>query len=383
MDDTKMAGVGALVSEAIARLRPYEAGKPAEEVERELGVRNALKLASNENAFGPPPAALEAAKLALTHLELYPDAASYRLREALAKRHELPMNQVVVGNGSNELIGMIARVFIGPGEHALSSAGSFIAYRIAARSHGRDFVEAPLGADFGFDVDALVAHADEATRVVYVANPNNPTGSYLRHEALSRLVRGLTAKAGPKGPPILVLDEAYLEYVDEDEVGADARRSSISIFETYPRTIILRTFSKAYGLAALRVGYALCRADVADYLNRVRDPFNLNTVGQFAALAALGEATWVEATTRAVIAERKRVADALRRLELQPLPSQCNFLLVDVGRDARSLNDQLMRRGVIARPMGAAGFPRHLRITIGRPEDNDRMLVALEGALGS
>ncbi|HRE91726.1 MAG TPA: aminotransferase class I/II-fold pyridoxal phosphate-dependent enzyme, partial [Myxococcota bacterium] len=184
MKDTNLAGVGALVSEAIAQLRPYEAGKPAEEVERELGIKDALKLASNENAYGPPPAALEAAKAALGHLELYPDAASYKLRLALSQRHELPMNQVVVGNGSNELIGMIARVFIGPGEHALSSAGSFIAYRIAARSHGRDFVEAPLGSDFGFDVDALLAHANEATRVVYVANPNNPTGSYLRLEAL-------------------------------------------------------------------------------------------------------------------------------------------------------------------------------------------------------
>jgi histidinol-phosphate aminotransferase len=374
--------VSALVSDAVRALKPYEAGKPAEEVERELGVKNALKLASNENAYGPPPAALEAAKSALAHLELYPDAANYKLRSALANRHAMPMSQVVMGNGSNELIGMIARVFIGDGEHALSSAGSFIAYRIAARSHGRDFVEAALGADFGYDVDALVARSNDKTRVVYVANPNNPTGSHLGLAALTRLVEGLEGSAGPKGPPILVLDEAYLEYVDEDEVGANARQSSISIFERYPRTIILRTFSKAYGLAALRVGYALCRPQIADFLNRVRDPFNINTVGQVAAIAALSEERWVESTTCAVIGERKRVAAALRRFGFEPLPSQCNFLLVDVGRDARALNDGLMRRGVIARPMGAAGLPRHLRITIGRPQDNDRMLLALEAAIG-
>lgn len=380
MADDDMA-VGVLVSDAVRALKPYEAGKPTEEVERELGVKNALKLASNENAYGPPPAALVAAKNALTHLELYPDAANYRLREALARRHAMPMNQVVMGNGSNELIGMIARVFVGDGEHALSSAGSFIAYRIAARSHGRDFVEAPLGKDFGFDVDALVSHANALTRVVYVANPNNPTGSHLKLDALMALVAGLEAKAGEKGPPILVLDEAYIEYVDENETGEKSQESSISIFERYPRTIILRTFSKAYGLAALRVGYALCRPGIADFLNRVRDPFNINTVGQAAAIAALSETAWVETTTRAVIAERRRVANALRGLGLEPLPSQCNFLLVDVGRDARALNDALMRTAVIARPMGPAGLPRHLRITIGRPEDNDRMLLALAAVL--
>lgn len=380
MADDDMA-VGVLVSDAVRALKPYEAGKPTEEVERELGVKNALKLASNENAYGPPPAALVAAKNALTHLELYPDAANYKLREALARRHAMPMNQVVMGNGSNELIGMIARVFVGDGEHALSSAGSFIAYRIAARSHGRDFVEAPLGKDFGFDVDALVSHTNALTRVVYVANPNNPTGSHLKLDALMALVAGLEAKAGEKGPPILVLDEAYIEYVDENETGEKSQESSISIFERYPRTIILRTFSKAYGLAALRVGYALCRPGIADFLNRVRDPFNINTVGQAAAIAALSETAWVETTTRAVIAERQRVANALRGLGLEPLPSQCNFLLVDVGRDARALNDALMRNAVIARPMGPAGLPRHLRITIGRPEDNDRMLLALAAVL--
>jgi len=377
-------GAGAfagLVSEAIERLRPYEAGKPTEEVERELGVKDALKLASNENAFGPPPGAIEAARNALAHLELYPDAAAYRLRHALARKHSVGADCIVLGNGSNELIGMIARVFMAPGDNAISSAGSFIAYKIAARSHGHDFIEAPLGADFGFDLPAMARLADENTRVVFIANPNNPTGSYLGHEAVDGFITELEARERPKGPPIVVLDEAYIEYVDGRTVAAKDRESSISILERYPRTIVLRTFSKAFGLAALRIGYAICRPEIANYLNRVRDPFNVNTPGQMAAIAALGEQQWVTDTTRAIIDERGRVAKALVGLGLNPLPSQANFLLVDVKRDARALNDRLMRRGVIARPMAPAGLPEHLRITIGRPQDNDRMLVALASAL--
>jgi len=370
-----------LVSEAIEQLRPYEAGKPAEQVERELGVRNALKLSSNENAFGAPPGAIEAAKKALDHLELYPDAAAHHLRHALAKKHAVGADCIVLGNGSNELIGIIARVFMAPGDNALSSAGSFISYKIAARSHGHTLIEAPLGADFGFDLPAMNLLADANTRVVFIANPNNPPGSYLGHDAVAGFIAELQAQARKRGPPIVVLDEAYFEYVDERTVAAKDRESSISILEKYPRTIILRSFSKAFGLAALRVGYAICRPEIASYLNRVRDPFNVNTAGQFAAIAALGEEEWVARTTRAIIDERGRVANALVALGLNPLPSQTNFLLVDVKRDARALNDKLMRRGVIARPMAPAGLPEHLRITIGRPQDNDRMLLALSSAL--
>jgi len=370
-----------LVSEAIETLRPYEAGKPAEEVERELGVKDALKLASNENAFGAPPGAIAAAQAALGRLELYPDAAAHHLRLALAKRHGVGADSIVVGNGSNELIGMIARVFMSPGDNALSSAGSFIAYKIAARSHGHAFIEAPLGDDFGFDLSAMAKLANDATRVVYIANPNNPTGSYLGADALNAFMAALEAQQRPRGLPIVVLDEAYFEYVDDRQVALKDRQSSISILERYPRTIILRTFSKAFELAALRVGYAICRPEISNYLNRVRDPFNLNSVGQAAAFAALGEDGWVAQTTRAIIDERGRVSTVLSQLGLSPLPSQTNFLLVNVKRDARALNDRLMLRGVIARPMAPAGLPHHLRITIGRPQDNERMLAALRGAL--
>jgi histidinol-phosphate aminotransferase len=367
-----------LVSDAIAALKPYEAGKPVEEVERELGIKDALKLASNENAWGAPPAALEAARQSLAHLETYPDAASFHLRTALAAHHGLDRDHIVVGNGSNELIGMIVRVFVEPGERVASSAGSFIAYRIAARSHGHAFDESSLGPDMGYDLDALASVVTADTRVIFIANPNNPTGSYLTHDRLAKILTDIDARDYPKGPPLVVLDEAYVDYVDRDEKD---RNSGISIFKTRPRVILLRTFSKAYGLAALRVGYAICEPEIANYLNRVRDPFNLNVVGQAAALAALTETAWVAQTTRSVITERRRVAEHLVAMGLEPVPSEANFILVHVGQDARALNDRLMRQAVIARPMTPAGLPEHLRITIGRPEDNDRMLEALARVL--
>jgi histidinol-phosphate aminotransferase len=230
----------------------------------------------------------------------------------------------------------------------------------------------------GYDLDALAAIVRPETRVIFIANPNNPTGSYLTRSSLETFLAKVDALPSPKGPPIVVLDEAYADYVDRD---SNDRNSGISIFKTRPRTILLRTFSKAYGLAALRVGYAICSPDLADYLNRVRDPFNINVVGQSAARAALTETHWVEQTTRSVIAERHRVADALRNLGLDPIPSEANFILVHVRQDARALNDRLMREAVIARPMTPAGLPEHLRVTIGRPADNDRMLAALSRVL--
>lgn len=372
--------MGTLVSDAIAQLKAYEPGKPIEEVERELGVKDALKLASNENVWGPSPKALAAAQEALGKLFLYPDAASYSLRHDIAAFHGVTMPEVVVGNGSNELIGMLVRCFVQDGESVASSAGSFIAYKIGARSHGRRYVESPLGADCGYDLAALLAVIDETTRLVFIANPNNPTGTLIGKEALSAFFEGLDRKPwGAAGPPIVVLDEAYVDFIDHAE-RADAP-DGMAIYRTRPRVVLLRTFSKAYGLAALRVGYAVCEPDIADYLNRVRDPFNLNVVGQAAARAALADVAWTKTVVAAAIASRRWLSDALHGLGVVVVPSQANFVLSDVGRNAKEVNDALMRRAVIARPVGPSGLPNHLRITVGREADNVRVIEALRAVL--
>ena len=377
--------VRGLVCEAVAALKPYEPGKPIEEVERELGVKDALKLASNENAWGPSPRAIEAAVAAIapqpgavSKLALYPDAACHALRADLAAHHGVPMSEIVVGNGSNELIGLIVRAFVQPGESVATSAGSFVAYRIAARSHGHRFIEAPLGADFGYDLDALLAAVDESTRVVFIANPNNPTGTLIGHAALARFLEALDKRcAGPAGPPIVALDEAYIDFVDRE----DGPRG-LELFRARPRTVLLRTFSKAYGLAALRVGYAICAPDIADYLHRVRDPFNVNSVGQVAARAALGDLDWVRSAVAEARGERAWLELALGEMGLAVVPSQANFVLVDLGRDGRQVYEALMHQGVIARPVGPSGLPHHLRITVGRRFEMERCIQALRAVLG-
>lgn len=274
---------------------------------------------------------------------------------------------------------MLVRCFVRPGQTVASSAGSFIAYAIAARSHGHRMIEAPLGRDAGYDLDALVDAVDETTRVIFIANPNNPTGTLIGGAALSRFLARLDAKVGggPAGPPIVVLDEAYVDFVDRGDAP-----DGLAVWRARPRTVLLRTFSKAYGLAGLRVGYAICGAEVAGYLNRVRDPFNLNAVGQAAARAALADRGWLAEVVRQTIASRQALGAALEGLGLTVVPSQTNFVLVDVGQDAVAVNDRLMRRGVIARPVGGAGLDGHLRVTVGRPEDNRRFIEALTSVLG-
>lgn len=370
----------------IARLKPYEAGKPLDALERELGITNAIKLASNENAWGPAPAVFEAVARAMRDAHIYPDAGNYRLREALSRRLDVPPGRLVFGNGSNELLSLIVRTFGRPDDTVLSSAGSFIAYRIVAMAHGHTFAEAPLGADSGYDLDALLAAVDATTRVIFIANPNNPTGTYLEHAAVERFIEAVHARRDGNEPPFIVLDEAYLEYVDApDPVRA------LELVAAWPRVIATRTFSKAYALAALRLGYAVCGEEEAGLLNRVREPFNINGMAEAAALAALADEGHLRTSVAACLAERARVAEAFPSLGLLPVPSQANFLFARVapafaqkvdadggGKDAAArLYDLLLREGIITRPMGPAGFSDALRITIGLPAENDRLLATL------
>ncbi|MEZ4227065.1 MAG: histidinol-phosphate transaminase [Polyangiaceae bacterium] len=358
--------MASLVTPSIESLVPYEAGKPIEEVARELGVPRAVKLASNENPLGPSPKAVEAARAALSEAHRYPDAAAYRLRERLSAEHDLPMNQILQGNGSNELIELLIRTFSTPADHVVFADPSFVVYRLACLAHGVKFTAVPLK-DFRHDLDAMTAAVTDSTRLLFVANPNNPTGTYVTRQGVERFLKQVPAHV------IVVMDEAYLQYPDASDYP-----DSLTLREARERLVVLRTFSKIYGLSALRVGYALGPAPLIDYMNRVRAPFNVGSIGQAAALAALDDRDHVERSRRENREQRARLESALPSLGLSIVPSQANFVFTDAGRPGRQVFDALLRKGVIVRPMGTSNY---LRITVGTAEENDRLLAALKEVL--
>jgi histidinol-phosphate aminotransferase len=354
-----------LVEESIARIAPYEPGKPLEELERELGIHDIIKLASNENPLGPSPKAVEAAKRALSEAHRYPDGAAYYLRGALASHLGVGEKQVLVGAGSNELIDLLIQTFVAPDEEVLAPAVSFACYRLSAEAHRRTFRETANSAEFKYDLRALAAAATEKTKLVFLANPNNPTGAYANREAFDELVRTLPAHV------VLAVDEAYFEYVRAADYPP-----AMEWLGRRERLVVLRTFSKIYGLAALRVGYAIAAPELCDYVHRVRLPFNVSAVAQAAARAALDDGEHVERSRRLNAAELPRVAAALRELGLEVLPSQGNFLLVKC-----KVYQPLLKKGVIVRPMGGYGLPEYVRITIGTEAENNRLLAALPEVL--
>jgi histidinol-phosphate aminotransferase len=352
-----------LVTPGIESLSPYEAGKPLEELERELGIRDAIKLASNENPLGPSPLALEAARRALLSANRYPDASAHRLRARLAAVHGVSMPEIIHGNGSNELIELLIRTFTTPAQHIVFAEPAFVMYRLAALAHGVRFSAVPLR-DLTHDLEAMAEAVEPETRLLFIANPNNPTGTHVTRSALERLLTRVREDV------IVVMDEAYFEYADAADYP-----DSLKLRGVRERLVVLRTFSKIYGLAALRVGYGIGPVQLLDYMNRVRAPFNVGTPGQEAALAALDDHEHVERCRRLNSEERARLSTALARLGFKPAPSQANFVYVDCGRPAHEIYDRLLRKGVIVRPFG--GLPSALRITVGTAAENDRLLAAL------
>ena len=356
-----------LVTPAIASLHPYESGKPAEEVARELGIADAVKLASNENPLGPSPLAVEAMKRALADVHRYPDARAYALRERLAAKHGVSMLEVLTGNGSNELIELVVRTFCTAGHHVVFAEPSFVVYRMVCLAQGVPFSAVPLR-DETHDLEGMGAAVTPKTRVMFIANPNNPTGTHVGRSALENLLKSL--------PPavIVVVDEAYIDYADASDY-PDALR----LRDLRDRLIVLRTFSKIYGLAALRVGYAVGPAELLDYMNRVRAPFNVGMLGQAAALAALDDQAHILRSRQLNREERARLVVELSRLGLRVVPSQANFLYVDFGQPVAPLYEGLLRLGVIIRPFGS--LPMCARITVGTAGENDRLLGALREVL--
>jgi histidinol-phosphate aminotransferase len=352
-----------LVTPSIEQLVPYEAGKPIEELTRELGITDAVKLASNENPLGPSPRAIEAMRAALAEVYFYPDSSAYRLRDRLAAEHGVPMDQVIHGNGSNELIDLLVRTFSTPADHLVFAQNSFVAYKLSALAHGVAFTEVPLR-DWRHDLEAMAAAVTPRTRLVFVANPNNPTSTHVGRAAVQRFL----AEVPPE--VIVVMDEAYIHYADAGDYP-----DSLELRGERERLVVLRTFSKVYGLAGLRVGYGIAPAGLIDYLSRVRMPFNVSSLGQAAALAALDDREHVQRSVRMNQKERGRVAHALAELGFTPPPSQANFLFLDLGRPGRPVYEELLALGVIVRPIGDTNY---LRVTLGKPEENDRFLRAFK-----
>jgi len=362
-----------IVRDNIRNLHVYQPGKPIAEVEREIGITGAIKLASNENPLGPSPLAMAAMREGIEQCNLYPDGAAYYLRRDVAELHGVEPESLVFGCGCNEVIQMLISAFCVPGrDQVLSHKYAFISYRLQTLAHGCEFVEADVNDHLGCDVDDLLARVTPQTRLIFVANPNNPTGAHLDRGGLEKLLNGVPDHA------IIVIDEAYHEYAI---VADDAYPKSQDYAEKGPMLVTLRTFSKIYGLAGMRVGYGICSSEVADYVNRLRRPFNVNLLAQEAARAALGDAAHVQASATLAKKGIAMFREAAPGLGVVAYPSVGNFLLVDVKKNAQDVYEKLLREGVIVRPMSAWGLATHLRVSIGTVEQNQRAIEALRVVL--
>jgi histidinol-phosphate aminotransferase len=359
----------ALTAPGLPGLTPYVPGKPISELERELGIRDSVKLASNENPLGSGSRAREAAVAALADLGRYPDGGGFELRRALAERHGLDPAAITLGNGSNDVLDLVARTFLQPGAESVFSEHAFAVYPISTQAVGATARVAPAKG-YGHDLDAMGALVNERTRVVWIANPNNPTGTWLAAEPLRAFLDSLPETC------LAVVDEAYIEYVDEPGYpDASAWLGELT------NLIVTRTFSKVHGLAALRVGYGIGDPRIADLLNRVRQPFNVNAPAQAAAVAALSDREHVRVSVALNLSGMRQLTAGFERLGLDWIPSVCNFVTVDLGRPAAAVDSALLRLGCIARPVANYGLPNHLRVSVGLEEENARFLSALEAVL--
>ena len=371
----RLANPGRLATAAVRELSPYVPGKPISELEREFGIHDVVKLASNENPYGASPQALAAMRAALDEVWLYPDGSCHALKLALAQHLGVDPACVTLGNGSNDLLMLLAEAFLTPANNAVYSQYGFAIYPLVIRETGASAIEVPaLGGDsempLGHDLAAMLAAICDQTRLVFIANPNNPTGTWASGEALRSFIEHASADT------LVVLDEAYFEYGRELGTQDGVRW----LFE-YPNLVITRTFSKAYGLAGARVGYAVSHPQVAEALNRVRPPFNVNSLAQVGACAALADQAHMLQSVEQTLLELSRVEEQLKELKLWSAPSATNFLLVRTGVAAAQVYERLLREGVIVRPVAGYGLPDALRISIGTPAQNDRMLASLERVL--
>ena len=352
----------------IQAIAPYQPGKPISELQRELGLTDIIKLASNENPLGTSPNALAAIRAGLAQLARYPDGSAYALKFALAEKLGVAADAIVIGNGSNEVLELAAKSFLVPGLEAIYCEHAFAVYPLAIQAAGATGIEVKAF-DFGTDPAAILGAITANTRMVFIANPNNPTGTLLGAQALEKLLADIPERI------LVVLDEAYNEFLPPH-----LRADTVAWMSRFPNLIITRTFSKIYGLAGLRIGYALCHPEVADLLNRVRQPFNVNSLAQDAALAALSDEAFLEESFVTNQRGLAQLAAGLSELGLNIIPSVANFVSFHVG-DAAGVFQKLLKRGIIVRPIANYGLPEYLRVSVGVEQENQSFLRALKEVL--
>ena len=363
----------------IRAIAPYQPGKPIAELERELGISGIIKLASNENPLGASPLAVAAMRAALDDIARYPDGSGFDLKKALSERYQVEHACIVLGNGSNDLLELAAHAFLAPGDKAVYADHAFAVYALATQAVGATGISVPATQGFGHDLPAMLqAAVQHKAKMIFIANPNNPSGTFLGAAELLEFLRSVPSHI------LVVLDEAYNEYLPQN-----LRYDSVGWLREFPNLIISRTFSKAYGLAGLRVGYALASESVADMLNRVRQPFNVNSVAQAAAVAALQDESFVKQTCELNRAGMEQITQGLTRLGLEYIPSYGNFVCCRVTNSDRNGNKgagpmyrRLLELGVIVRPIANYGMPDYLRVSIGLESENEKFLSALAQALG-
>ncbi len=346
-----------LVKKSILSVKPYKPGKPIEEVKREFGLTNVYKMASNENALGPSPKAVAAIKKGLLNIHRYPDGNSFYLKKALAKKFKLRLENLIIGNGSDEIIVLALRTFINKGDEVIIADPTFLVYKIAAAIVGAKIVSVPLKA-FHYDLDAMKKKITRRTKMIFIANPDNPTGSYVNRTEVEQFLKGL-----PKDI-IVFFDEAYYEYMYAKDYPDSMRyigRGNI---------IVSRSFSKAYGLGGLRIGWAAASKEISGYLNQVREPFNVNMLAQLGAIAALGDKKHVLRSQKLVKEGKKFLYEEFKKMKLFYVPSVTNFILLNVGEGSLQVYDKLMRKGIIVREMSAWGLKNFIRVTIGTNKEN-------------
>ena len=356
-----------LVADYIKKLVPYVPGKPIEELERELGIKDSIKIASNENPLGPSPKAVKAVKSMLANMNRYPDGNATTFKDKLAQKLGVTPDMIVAGNGSNEVLELIAATFMRAGDHAVISEHAFVVYDLSVDSRGYEKTVVPPGKDFGHDLRAMAKAVRDNTRLLFIANPNNPTGTYVNGQEVDELLESI--------PPdvIVVLDEAYFEYVNKKDFP-----DGVELVKAGKNVIATRTFSKIYGLAGLRMGYGVMPKEMADYMNRVRQPFNTNMLAQAAAAAALDDDAFLKKVRALNLKGMAYLEKQFKKMKLEFIPSVGNFILFKSPVDAKDLYNKLLHKGVIVRPMGGYRLPSWLRVTVGRPEENERFIAALK-----
>ncbi len=353
----------------VREIKPYQPGKPIEEVRRELGLRQVIKLASNETPFGPSPKVLKAIVDAAKKINRYPDSGCFYLRQALSGRLQVPGNQLIFGNGSDEIIVLAIRAFVHPGDEVIIARPSFLIYDIAAKAAGAKVRSIPLQ-DFRYDLDGMAAAVNQRTKIIFIGNPDNPAGTYVSERPLQAFLKKI-------GKKILVfIDEAYFEYVLAKDYP-----NSIKLLKKFSNVLVARTFSKMYGLAGLRVGYGVANGDVIDILNRLREPFNVNSIAQAAALACLQDQPFYRRCAKLIESQRQVLYRDLEALDLRIVKTVTNFILVDVKQKSQNVARRLLERGVIVRDMGFWGLDTFLRVTIGTDKENEKFIKVLREIL--